>query len=124
MTGRLASHSLHYACLGTVGGKPVLTGEFAHLAQWGIGNLPGRFPGLKVLRSRVEPAQVRLLLDFQRLDEDLLRVLQSYKSEVKNLLRRRGFPEAHLWQWTHEEQWISTPGELAGAEALFHPPVG
>jgi hypothetical protein len=114
-----ASHSLHYAKLTTAGQKPLFEGEFKHLAQWALTNLQTRFPGLKIVKSLVSPSEVRVLLDFQRLDEDVLRVLQSYKSEVKNLLKKKGFAEENLWQWNYEERWISTPDELADVEIFL-----
>lgn len=114
-----ASYSLHYAKLTVAGQKPILEGESKHLAQWALGNLQTRFPGLKVLKSRVNPSEVHLLLDFQRLDEDVLRVLQSYKSEVKNLLKKKGLGEGPLWQWNYEERWVSTPEEWSEVAAFL-----
>lgn len=119
MTAGFSSHSLHYAVLSTAGQKPLLEGELKRLAEWGLKNLPTRFPGLKVVKSSVRADEVRLLLDFQRLDEDLLRVLQSYKSEVKNLAKRKGFPDDNLWQWNYVERWVSTPEEWAEIQAFL-----
>jgi len=119
MTPLFPSDSLHYAKLTLGPQAPELTGEAAHLAGWALKNLEGRFPGLKVVRSLVGAREVRLLLDFNRLDEDLLRVLQSYKSEVRNLLKKKGFSGEHLWQWNYEECWVATPEDLARVEPFL-----
>ncbi len=52
------------------------------------------------------PNRVEMLLDFQRLDEDVLRVVQSFKSEVRNLARKKGLADDHLWQWNYEDNWV------------------
>ncbi len=122
MTEELSSHSLHYVVLETVQRRPLLTGDLKPLAEWGIRNLPGRFPGLKVVRTSVEQARVRLLLDFQRLDEDVLRVLQSFKSEVKNLAKKKGFTEDQLWQWNYEDRLIDSWEQMLEIEKSFPSP--
>jgi hypothetical protein len=52
---------------------------------------------------------VELLLDFQRIDEDVLRVVQSFKTEVKNLAKKKGFEGDSFWQWQFDDEWISKP---------------
>ena len=101
------SDGLHQVILYTNHQKPYLEGEIKELAEYGLRNLPTRYPGLKVLSHAVYPNRVEMLLDFQRLDEDVPRVLQSFKSEVRNLAKRKGFNENHLWQWNYEETWIA-----------------
>jgi hypothetical protein len=84
--------------------KPLLKGEVLPLVHLGIRNLERRFPGLKVVTSAVTPEKVELVLDFKRLDDDLLRVLQSFKSEVKSLGKKKGLQEDPLWQWQYDEE--------------------
>jgi hypothetical protein len=55
----------------------------------------------------IHPDRVELLLDFQRIDEDVLRVVQSLKAEVKNLAKKKGFDGNSLWQWQYDDEWIS-----------------
>ncbi len=121
MTEELSSHSLHYVVLETVQRRPLLTGDLKPLAEWGIRNLPGRFPGLKVVKASVEEGRVQLLLDFQRLDEDVMRVLQSFKSEVKNLAKKKGFAEDQLWQWNYEDHLIDSLEQMQEIEKSFPP---
>lgn len=102
------SDSMVKATLHTSKNRPLLTGEILPLVQQGIRNLERRFPGLKVVVSAVTPEKVEIALDFQRLDEDLLRVLQSFKSEVKNLGKKKGIKEDPLWQWQYEEEPLET----------------
>jgi len=105
------SDALHQVTLYTTGRRPFLTGELRTLTEHGIRNLPVRYPGLKVLSSAVHPDRVELTLDFQRLDEDLLRVIQSLKSEVKNLGKKKGLGGESLWQWQYDDQ--EPPGNKA-----------
>jgi len=102
------SDSMVKATLYTSQKKPFLTGEIPILIQWGIRNLERRFPGLKVVSSTVYPERVEMVLDFKRLDDDLLRVLQSFKSEVKNLAKKKGLDEDPLWQWQYDEEIMET----------------
>lgn len=62
-----------------------------------------------MVESAVHPDRVELLLDFQRIDEDVLRVVQSLKAEVKNLAKKKGFKDDSLWQWQYDDEWISKP---------------
>jgi hypothetical protein len=41
---------------------------------------------------------------FRRIDEDLTRVLQTFKSEVKNIAKKKGFEGDSLWQWQFDEE--------------------
>jgi hypothetical protein len=103
------SDALHEITLYTSGLKPLLVDDFRLLAEKGIQNLPVRYPGLKVARYTVHPNRVEMILDFHRLDEDVLRVLQSFKLEVKNLAKKKGLQENHLWQWNYEEKMLDSP---------------
>jgi hypothetical protein len=102
------SDALHQITLYTDHQKPFLEGVLRTLTEYGLRNLPARYPGLKIVNHAIHPNRVEILLDFQRLDEDVLRVVQSFKSEVKNLARKKGFAEDSLWQWNYEDQWIQT----------------
>ncbi len=104
------SDALHQITLHTNNQKPHLTGEIRAFVEVAVRNLPVRYPGLKVVHSTIHPDRVELLLDFHRLDEDVTRVLQSFKSEVRNLSKRKGFSENHLWQWNYEEKMIGPQG--------------
>jgi hypothetical protein len=119
MTEELSSHSLHYVALQTDQRRPLLAGAMKPLAEWGIRNLPARFPGLKVVRAAVEAQGVQMLLDFQRLDEDVLRVLQSFKLEVKNLAKKKGLAEDPFWQWNYEDRLIASSEEMREIEKIF-----
>ncbi len=103
-----SSDSMVKATLHTSQRKPRLKGGVLPLVQFGIRNLERRFPGLKVVNSAVTPEKVELVLDFKRLDDDLLRVLQSFKSEVKNLGKKKGLQEDPLWQWQYDEEILET----------------
>jgi hypothetical protein len=116
------SDSLHHLVLHINGRKPRIAGELKGLVEQGIRTLPVRYPGLQVVHQAVYPDRVELLLDFQRLDEDVLRVAQSFKSEVKNLAKKKGFIEEPLWQWNYEDHWIATPVEMREVERAFPPP--
>jgi hypothetical protein len=98
------SDSMVKATLYTSQKKPLLQGDVLPLVQLGVRNLERRFPGLKVVASAITPEKVELILDFKRLDDDLLRVLQSFKSEVKNLGKKKGLQEDPLWQWQYDEE--------------------
>jgi REP element-mobilizing transposase RayT len=96
--------SRHHLVLFTAGKKPLLTGNLRAMVEQGFKTLPRRFPGLKVLEQAIHPDRVEMVLDLHRLDEDLARIVQSFKSEVKNLAKKEGFTQHDLWQWTHEEK--------------------
>jgi hypothetical protein len=101
------SDSLHHVVVYITGRKPLLEGEFKTMTEHGIHKLPIRFPGLKMIGFTIHPDRVELLLDFQRIDEDVLRVVQSLKAEVKNLAKKKGFDGNSLWQWQYDDEWIS-----------------
>ena len=103
------SDSLHRVVVYITERRPLLEGELKTLTEQGIRNLPIRFPGLKLAESIIYPDRVELLLDFQRIDEDVLRVVQSFKSEIKNLAKRKGFEGDSLWQWQFDDEWVSKP---------------
>lgn len=105
------SDALHRITLHTAGQKPFLEGALRPLAEVALRNLSARYPGLKVVKGSIQPNRVEMLLDFQKLDEDVLRVVQSFKSEVKNLARKKGFEGDSLWQWNYEEEWIAEKKE-------------
>lgn len=100
------SEALHQVTLYTAQQKPFLEGDLRNLTRHGLKNLPIRFPGLKIVSHAIYPNRVEMTLDFQRLDEDVLRVVQSFKSEVKNLAKKKGFPGDSLWQWNYEDKWV------------------
>jgi hypothetical protein len=105
----LHSDSLHRIVIYITEKKPIIEGDLKALTEVGLRNLPTRFPGLKLVESKICPDRVELLLDFQRLDEDVLRVVQSFKSEVKNLAKKKGFEGDTLWQWQFDDEWVSQP---------------
>lgn len=107
--------SLHYVSLTTVDRRPLLAGEILHIAEHALESLPRRFPGLKVAGKRLNPDSLLLLLDFSRCDEDVTRVVQSYKTEVRKLASHAGFEGQHFWQREYEEGPI---GDLKEWEAL------
>jgi hypothetical protein len=97
------SESSHHILIHVFHHQPLLEGNLVVFAVQALRNLPKRYPGLKILQQTLYPDRVELILDFQRLDEDLSRVVQSFKSEVKNLARKKGFEGEALWQWDYEE---------------------
>ncbi len=86
--------------------KPLLEGNLRGMVEQGLRSLPGRYPGLKILRHTVHPDRVEMVLDLNRLDEDLARILQSFKSEVKGLAKKEGHTLHTLWQWAYEEKQL------------------
>jgi hypothetical protein len=114
MTDSAYGDSRHRVTLYTTDREPLLTGGLKALAEYGLKHLPARYPGLRVLEGEVLPDRVRLVLDFQRLDEDLLRVVQSYKLEVKNLAKKKGLSGNSLWQWAYDEESCAAPRESFG----------
>lgn len=88
----------------TLGQKPLLEGKLRPIIEQGLRTLPKRYPGLNVLSHSVYPDRVELVLDLRRLDEDLSRIVQSFKSEVKDLAKKAGFTQHSLWQWSYEEK--------------------
>ncbi len=103
------SDSLHHVVIYIAERKPLLEGELKTIAEHGLRKLPTRFPGLKMIGFAIHPDRVELLLDFQRIDEDVLRVVQSFKAEVKNLAKKKGFEGDSLWQWPYDDDWVSKP---------------
>ncbi len=100
------SEGIHRVTLFTAHHKPLLEGDLRVITEYGLKSLPTRFPGLKVVSHVIYPNRVELLLDFQKLDEDVLRVVQSFKAEVKTLAKKKGFSEENLWQWNYEDEWV------------------
>jgi len=98
--------SLYQLVLYTSEQKPLLEGNLKRLAEQSFKSLPGRFPGLKLIRQEIFPDRVEMVLDLHRLDEDIPRIVQSYKSEVKNLAKKDGFTLHSLWQWAYDEKEI------------------
>lgn len=99
----MSEGSLHRIVLHTAGRKPLLAGDLRQRAEWAVRNLPARFPGLRLGPCRVEADGVELILDLGRLDEDVQRVVQSFKAEVKGLAKREGLPDGALWEWAYED---------------------
>ncbi len=100
----LDSDALHRVVLYTAHRQPLLEGETRGYAQVAFRNLPHRYPGLRVVEHEIHPDRVEMTLDFRRLDEDLLRVVQSFKAEVRNLARKKHLNAEGFWQWTYEEK--------------------
>ena len=100
----MTDDSRHHVVLFTVGQKPLLVDGLRRMAEQSFKTLPRRFPGLRILDHSIHPDRVEMTLDLHRLDEDLARIVQSFKSEVKNLAKKEGFDQHNLWQWTHEEK--------------------
>jgi hypothetical protein len=96
--------TLHRVILYTAHRQPLLEGEARGFAQVALKNLPYRYPGLRIVDQEIHPDRVEMTLDFQRLDEDLRRVLQSFKSEVRTLARKKHPSGDDFWQWTYEEK--------------------
>ena len=88
----------------TLGQKPLLEGKLRHIIDQALRTLPKRYPGLKIVSHAVFPDRVEMVLDLQRLDEDLTRIVQSFKSDVKGLAKKAGFTQHALWQWSYEEK--------------------
>ena len=103
------SGSLYHVTLYTLGRKPLLEREVPGWVGQALRNLPGRYPGLKVLAFQIHPDRVEIALDLHRLDEDLARILQTFKAEVKGLVRKKDPGIASLWEWAYHEKEI--PGE-------------
>jgi hypothetical protein len=98
------SDSLHRVVLYTHQRQPLLQGGVRGFVETAFRNLPHRYPGLRIMEQQIHPDRVEMVLDFRRLDEDLLRVVQSFKSEVKNLARKKHPNGDSFWQWTTEEK--------------------
>ncbi len=105
------SDSLHHVTLYTTERKPLLEGNLRGMVEQSFRSLPGRYPGLKLVRQEIHPDRVEMWLDLHRLDEDLPRILQSFKSEVKGLAKKEGFSLHSLWQWSYEEREVNRGDE-------------
>ena len=100
--------SLHHLTLFTYGRKPLLEGELRRWVEQCFKTLPGRYPGLKLVRQAVHADRVEMVLDLHRLDEDLPRIVQSFKTEARVLARKNGFDFPSLWEWSYEEKEASS----------------
>ncbi len=98
-----SSDSLHRLALYTVRREPLLDAAAAPIVERCLQNLTRRYPGLKLAGYRLEPQGVQMTLDLQRLDEDLARIVQSFKNETKILLKKSGLDRENFWQWGYEE---------------------
>jgi REP element-mobilizing transposase RayT len=96
--------SSHHLVIYTAGRQPLLEGKVLSFVTHGLKALPRRFPGLRIPKHSVHPDRVEMVLDLHRLDEDLVRIVQTFKSEVRNLAKKDGFTQHSLWQWTYEEK--------------------
>lgn len=112
--------SLHHVVLNTAGKAPLLTGKCLHIAEHAVETLQRRFPGLKVARKAFRPDTVLFLLDFSRCDEDIGRVVQSYKTEVRKLSSQVGFKGEHFWQREHDEKVVESREEFESLRALWN----
>jgi len=93
-----------------------LAGDILRVARYALSSLERRYPGLKVVDSFFTPDSASFLLDFSRCDEDVSRVVQSYKTEVRKLASREGFQGGHFWQREYSENTLESPQEM---EALM-----
>lgn len=93
----------------TAGRQPLLEGKLLGFVTHGLKALPRRFPGLRIRAQKIHPDRVELVVDLHRLDEDLVRIVQTFKSEVRNLAKKDGFTQHSLWQWSHEEEEVPRP---------------
>lgn len=100
------SDSLYHITLYTTERKPLLEGNLRRMVEQSFRSLPGRYPGLKILGRAIHPDRVEMVLDLHRLDEDLPRILQSFKSEVKGLAKKEGHTLHTLWQWSYDEKEV------------------
>ncbi len=96
------SESKYFITVYTDKKKPLLEGPLKGLAEKGLKRLTQRFPGLRISRQAFFPERVEFLLDFARLDEDLPRVVQFFKFEVKDQAKKKGFQGESLWQWNYD----------------------
>lgn len=97
---------LYNIILYTMDQKPLLEGNLRQVVKQGFKTLTGRYPGLKLLHYAVHSNRVEMTLDLNRLDEDLPRIIQSFKSEVKGLARKNGFEFSSLWQRAYDEKEV------------------
>lgn len=97
---------VHKISLFTLDREPLLVGKLATFVVQSLRNLPGRYPGLKVTEVSIHPDRVEMTLDLQRLDEDIPRIIQSLKGEIKTLAQKEGFSRDSLWQWNYDEMEI------------------
>lgn len=95
--------SSHHVILFTTKQEPLIQGELHRLVEHALKALPARYPGLKIARQFIHSDRVEIELDLSRLDEDVHRIVQSFKSEVKALARRKNLPHENLWQWGYQE---------------------
>ena len=98
-----SADDLHRLVLFTTKREPLLIGELNRLSHHALKALPARFPGLKITRQAIHPDRVEVELDLSHLDEDVQRIVQSFKSEVKALARRKNLSGENLWQWGYLE---------------------
>jgi hypothetical protein len=98
------SYSVHSLVIYTLGKKPLLVESLAKQAEHSFKFLTSRFPGLKILSHAILPDRVEMVLDLHRLDEDLVRIVQALKAEIKALARKDGYREDYFWQWGFEEK--------------------
>jgi len=101
--------------MGTDGGRPLLGVPLARKAvEDALTALPRLYPGLKIRESRATDSSVELLLDLGRSDEDIYRIVQSFKREVKARLKT----QETLWTWEFTEvQGLHPEGQAALAAA-------
>ena len=107
--------SVHSVVFRTAEGAS-LAGDILRVARYALSSLERRYPGLKVAGSSFTPDALSLLLDFSRCDEDVSRVVQSYKTEVRKLAAREGFQGGHFWQREYSEKTLESSQEM---EALM-----
>ena len=99
-----SSDDLHQVTLCLASEEAVQGSHLRDFVPLALKNLKGRYPGLKIPQHQIHADRIEILFDLHRLDEDLPRMVQSFKSEVKNLARKNGFSHPIFWRWTYDEQ--------------------
>jgi hypothetical protein len=96
--------SLHSVILHTLDHEPLLAGALKPLAERCLQNLPRHYPGLRLVEFRVFPERVEMVLDLHRLDEDLSRIVQFFKADLKALAQANDLDQGYFWQWGYDEK--------------------
>jgi hypothetical protein len=92
---------VHRVLLRTLEGDSLAGKDEREALEQALRALSARYPGLRVAGCRVLSEGVELTLDLGRLDEDLQRIAQSFKNEVKKLAPPR--QDGAFWRWGFEE---------------------
>ena len=92
---------VHHVRIWALEGVSLLAPGGRESLEQALRSLPARYPGLRVLGSSIRTEGMDLTLDLGRSDEDLQRIVQSFKNEAKKLVKPR--QEGGLWRWGFEE---------------------